>query len=130
LFGPCSVCPVCNCPQVTVLGTADRRALKTILDLSLRGASDDGAALAERSAAAWEVIARAAIGTGSVTLASVGSPSQQPRWVTVSEAAELMDVSPGLVPKLCRQGAIRARRHGRRVWAIDRDSAAEWKGRR
>jgi len=47
--------------------------------------------------------------------------------VTVTEAARLMGVSPGHVRRLCRTGALRARRFGARMWWIELDAVTDWR---
>jgi excisionase family DNA binding protein len=105
--------------------TIDRAALKAILLLAAEGAATTNARMAERTAEVWSILARFATAPGSATISLTGAdsfPAPSGEWVSVAEAAELLSVSRGHVRRLCRQGAIRCRRHGERVWLVAADA--------
>jgi excisionase family DNA binding protein len=110
----------------------DRAALRILLALAADGAVSNGARLTDKTTATWETLARSVIAPGPVIL-TVGGPSSfqgpppERATVTVTEAARLMGLSQGHVRRLCRRGAIRARRFGERMWLIEVDAVTDWR---
>jgi excisionase family DNA binding protein len=112
--------------------TLDKRALRCLLDLAERGAAADGAKFAPRTAETWSILARCVTAPGNATITPGGpdsfpGPPPERATVTVTEAARLMGVSPGHVRRLCRTGALRARRFGARMWWIELDAVTDWR---
>lgn len=52
-----------------------------------------------------------------------------PKWITVKEAAALMDVDESLVRRLAKEGRLRARRFGK-AWQISEWDASHYVRRR
>lgn len=51
-------------------------------------------------------------------------------WMTVAEAAGVLDVDPSRVRALIKAGRLQAARHGERVWMIERASVEELQAKR
>jgi excisionase family DNA binding protein len=50
---------------------------------------------------------------------------EKTEWITVLKAAEIMDVTPQTVQRLCRDGILISERFGR-AWMVSRESAENY----
>lgn len=65
-------------------------------------------------------------GTARARQAPTARASAGNGWMSITEAAEGLDVSESYVRRLARQKRLTARRDGRGAWLVDASSVAAW----
>ncbi|MGH3254845.1 MAG: helix-turn-helix domain-containing protein [Streptosporangiaceae bacterium] len=85
---------------------------------------------AQLHAAGLAALASKTGASASRPLSSTMGAQVQDRWLTVSEAAEVMGICERQAQRFAHGGRIRARRWGRRDWQIAQDAAENYGRRR